>query len=126
MLPFAPSRAQDVFFFPNPGLGELGSLCVSHDDSGACWKLPGSVLLALLHRCMRVVSTIGNPAGVRHHAAAHCLLPNLYPQARLTFCPCTVPPEHLAPPAPCPPLHQGTPPTGTWTTCPLRASRARW
>ncbi|KAG2494439.1 hypothetical protein HYH03_007491 [Edaphochlamys debaryana] len=26
--------AEDVFFFPDPGLGELGSVCISHDDSG--------------------------------------------------------------------------------------------
>ncbi|GLC64139.1 hypothetical protein PLESTF_000128700 [Pleodorina starrii] len=26
--------AEDVFFFPDPGLGELGSICISHDDSG--------------------------------------------------------------------------------------------
>ncbi|GLI67009.1 hypothetical protein VaNZ11_011105 [Volvox africanus] len=25
---------EDVFFFPDPGLGDLGSVCISHDDSG--------------------------------------------------------------------------------------------
>ncbi|KAG2423071.1 hypothetical protein HXX76_015587 [Chlamydomonas incerta] len=26
--------SEDVFFFPDPGLGEIGSVCISHDDSG--------------------------------------------------------------------------------------------
>lgn len=27
---------EDVFFFPSPLLGELSSVCISHDDSGGC------------------------------------------------------------------------------------------
>ena len=27
---------EDTFFFPNPGLGAIGSAVISHDDSGGC------------------------------------------------------------------------------------------